>query len=150
MACLMGGMVGGSAAHAQAQRPELEYASAAIIRDTCLKWATERNLSVSIAVFDRHGTMVTQAHMDDAPVAVAAIAQWKGKSAATMHVSTGETAKWGGSAPQIANWQGGLPFFTKGGAPLGGIGVSGAQSDEDDACGSAGIAAAGMIAAVGE
>lgn len=134
-------------AQAQTPRPELDYASAARVRDSCIAWAAERKLEVSVAVFDRHGNLIAAGHMDGAPAAVGEIAQWKGRSAARMQVATAATAKWGGSAPDIANWQGGLPFATREGAPLGGVGVSGASSDEDEACGRAGIAAAGLVEA---
>lgn len=133
-----------SVAQAQTPRPELDYASAAKIRDGCIAWGGAKKLKVSVAVFDRHGTMIAQGHMDETPAAVGEIAQWKGRSAARMQVASAETAKWGGSAPGLANWGGGVPFATSGGAPLGGVGVSGASSDEDVACGKAGIAAAGL------
>ncbi len=131
-------------AGAQRLRPQLDYASAAVIRDQCIAWATERHLSVAIAVFDRRGAMLAFAQMDGAPTAVGAIAQWKGKSAAMMEVTTAETADWGGSAPDIANWRGGVPIFTAEGVSLGGVGASGAESEEDESCGRAGIAAAGL------
>lgn len=131
---------------AQTPRPELDYASAAKIRDGCIAWASEKNLAVAVAVFDRHGNLIALGHMDKARAAVGDIAQWKGRSAARIQVRTADTAKWGGSAPGIANWQGGVPFGTADGAPLGGVGVSGASAEEDEACGRAGIAAAGLTA----
>lgn len=139
------GVLAAGAAQAQTPRPELDYASAATVRDTCIAWAGERKLAVSVAVFDRHGNLIAQGHMDGAPAAVGEIAQWKARSAARMEVASGETAKWGGNAPGIANWRGGVPFATKDGAPLGGVGVSGASSEEDEACGQAGIVAAGLM-----
>jgi uncharacterized protein GlcG (DUF336 family) len=69
---------------------------------------------------------------------------WKGKSAATIHVASKETANWGPGAPGLASWEGGTPIFTPEGTALGGVGVSGASSADDSACGEAGIAAAGM------
>lgn len=135
----------GAPGAAQTARPELDYTSAATVRDACIAWATERHLKVSVAVFDRHGTLIAAGHMDGAPAAVGDIAQWKGRSAARMEVLTALTAKWGGHGPAIADWQGGVPFATGDGAPLGGVGTSGAESDEDEACGRAGIAAAGLV-----
>ena len=140
--------MGAMAAQAQTPRPELDYASAAKIRDGCIAWASAKKLEVSIAVFDRHGNLIAQGHMDDAPAAVGEIAQWKGRSAARIQAPTAETAKWGGSAPGVANWRGGVPFATRDGAPLGGVGVSGASSEDDEACGKAGIADAGLKAVV--
>ena len=80
--------------------------------------------------------------MDGAASAVGDYAQWKGRSAAMIHVASAETANWGRGPAQLATWEGGTPVFSAEGAPLGGVGVSGAQSAEDSACGRAGIAAA--------
>ena len=129
---------------AQTPRPMLDYASAAAIRDTCLAWAGERDLSVAVAVFDESGTLLAFAHMDGASSAVGGFAQWKGRSAATIHVASAETANWGEGPPGLATWEGGLPIFSADGVALGGVGVSGAQSAEDIACARAGIAAAGL------
>ena len=129
---------------AQTARPMLDYASAATIRDTCIAWASERNLAVAVAVFDESGKLLAFAHMDGASSAVGGFAQWKGRSAATVHVASAETANWGEGPPGLATWEGGLPIFSADGVALGGIGVSGAESAEDVACGKAGIAAAGL------
>ena len=132
------------AASAQTARPMLDYQTAATIRDACLAWAGERELTVAVAVYDEAGRLITFAIMDGTPTAVAGFAQWKGKSAATVHVASKETANWGAGAPGVATWEGGTPIFTPEGAALGGVGVSGAASADDSACGEAGIAAAGM------
>jgi uncharacterized protein GlcG (DUF336 family) len=129
---------------AQTSRPMLNYASAAAVRDACLAWAGERGLTVAVAVFDESGTLLAFAHMDGASSAVGGFAQWKGRSAATVHVASAETANWGEGPPGLATWEGGLPIFSAEGVALGGVGVSGAESAEDVACGRAGIAAAGL------
>jgi uncharacterized protein GlcG (DUF336 family) len=129
---------------AQTARPTLDYATAAQIRDGCLAWAGERGLDVAVAVYDESGRLVAFALADGAPTAVADFAMWKGKSAATIHVASKETANWGPGAPGLASWEGGTPIFTPEGTALGGVGVSGASSADDSACGEAGIAAAGM------
>ncbi|HEY6814408.1 MAG TPA: heme-binding protein [Croceibacterium sp.] len=129
---------------AQTARPMLDYASAAKIRDGCVAWATERKLSVAVAVFDERGTLMAFGLMDGAASAVGDYAQWKGRSAATIHVASAQTAEWGRGPPGLATWEGGVPVFSGNGAPLGGVGVSGAESAEDVACGKAGIAAAGL------
>jgi glc operon protein GlcG len=133
-----------SPANAQTLRPTLDYASAAKIRDSCLAWASEHKIKVAIAIFDSGGNLIAFAHMDGAPIAVAAFAQWKGKSAAMVQETSAETAKWGGSAPIIANWGGGIPILTAEGVALGGVGTSGGEVPEDTACGAAGIRAAGL------
>ena len=129
---------------AQTARPMLDYASAAVIRDTCVAWARQRNITIAVAVFDEGGKLLAFAHMDGAPSAVGEFAQWKGRSAATIHVASAETANWGNGPPGLATWEGGLPVFSADGVPLGGVGVSGAQSAEDVACARAGLAAAGL------
>ena len=129
-------------AGAQTARPMLDYASAAKIRDACVAWAAERKLAVAVAVYDERGTLMAFALMDGAASAVGDYAQWKGRSAATIHVASAETANWGRGPAQLATWEGGTPVFSAEGAPLGGVGVSGAESAEDAACGKAGIAAA--------
>lgn len=131
-------------APAQTARPMLDYTSAAAIRDGCVAWATERKLAVAVAVFDERGTLMAFALMDGAASAVGDYAQWKGRSAATIHVASAETANWGRGPAQLATWEGGVPVFSTAGAALGGVGVSGAQSAEDVACAKAGIAAAGL------
>jgi uncharacterized protein GlcG (DUF336 family) len=129
---------------AQTARPMLDYASAAKIRDGCVAWASERKLSVAVAVFDERGTLMAFALMDGAASAVGDYAQWKGRSAATIHVASAETANWGRGPAQLASWEGGTPVFSAEGVALGGVGVSGAESAEDAACGQAGVAAAGL------
>ena len=129
---------------AQTPRPMLDYASAATIRDTCLAWAAERRLTVAVAVFDESGKLLALAHMDGAASAVGDFAQWKGRSAATVHVASATTAEWGRGPPGLATWEGGIPVFSTAGVALGGVGVSGAESADDVACGKAGIAAAGL------
>ena len=131
-------------ASSQTPRPMLDYASAAAIRDTCVAWAKERNLAVAVAVFDEAGKLLAFAQMDGAASAVGDFAQWKGRSAATIHVASAVTAEWGRGPPGLATWEGGLPVFSPQGVALGGVGVSGAQSAEDVACAKAGIAAAGL------
>ena len=129
---------------AQTPRPMLNYASAATIRDACLAWAAERDLAVAVAVFDESGKLLALAHMDGAASAVGDFAQWKGRSAATVHVASAVTAEWGRGPPGLATWEGGIPVFSRDGVALGGVGVSGAESADDVACGKAGIAAAGL------
>lgn len=129
---------------AQTPRPMLDYASAAAIRDGCLAWAGERKLTVAVAVYDESGRLLAFAHMDGAASAVGEFAQWKGRSAATIHVASSVTAEWGRGPPGLATWEGGLPVFSAAGVALGGVGVSGAESAEDVACARAGIAAAGL------
>lgn len=134
-----------ASAPAQGLRPMLSLDTAAKVRDTCLAWAKERKLNVAIAVYDDAGRLVTFARMDGANTAVSDIAMWKGRSAATYRVASAETAKWNNPAfPGISTGGGGTPIFTADGKPLGAIGVSGAATEEDIACGEAAIAAVSL------
>jgi glc operon protein GlcG len=134
-----------ASAPAQVLRPMLSLDTAAKVRDTCLAWAKERKLNVAIAVYDDAGRLVTFARMDGANTAVSDIAMWKGRSAATYRVASAETAKWNNPAfPGISTGGGGTPIFTADGKPLGAIGVSGAATEEDIACGEAAIAAVSL------
>jgi uncharacterized protein GlcG (DUF336 family) len=130
---------------AQSPRPMLDYATAAKIRDGCLAVAAEKGFALGIAVYDNTGRLIAFAKMDGASTGAAELAQWKGKSAAVYGFPTSETAKWNGySAPDMATFEGGVPFYGADGTQLGGVGVSGAESKDDVACGQAGIAAAGL------
>jgi len=136
--------VAATPAPAQTARPMLDYATAAKVRDGCLAWAAEKKLTVAVAVYDEAGRLITFAIADGTPTAVAEFAMWKGKSAATVHVASKETANWGRGPSFLATWEGGTPIFAPDGTALGGVGVSGAESADDTSCGQAGIAAAGM------
>lgn len=140
----IGALVLSLPAAAQTPRPMLDYSSAATIRDACLAWAGERALTVAVAVFDEGGKLIAYAHMDGAPNAVGEFAHWKGRSSATVHVASSETANWGNGPSGLATWEGGIPIFSARGVALGGVGVSGAESSDDVACARAGIAAAGL------
>lgn len=132
-------------ASAQSARPMLDYTTAAKMRDACLEYARANKFEVAIAVFDDSARLITFARMDGVSTVVGDLAQWKGKSAATYRIASAETAKWNSpGAPSIATFGGGQPFFMSDGTPLGGVGVSGAVTDQDLACGKAAIAAGGL------
>jgi len=84
--------------------------------------------------------------MNNAPSGVGDIAEWKGRSAAVVEAKSSVTATWGGGVPGPASMAGGVSFATRDGAMLGGIGVSGATPEQDEACGMAAIEAAGLVA----
>ncbi|MEZ5947093.1 MAG: heme-binding protein [Hyphomonas sp.] len=133
-----------ASAEAQRAQPTLDLATAQTIVTACVAHAAAHDYGVAVAVFDQHGNLKAFAHMDTADAAVRDVAQWKGKSAATYGFTTAETAKWGGNAPNLAVWRGGLPIRLESGELIGGVGVSGAPSEFDEECGNTGIAAAGL------
>ena len=133
-------------ANAQTPEPTLDFSSAATIREACLAHAQEHGEAVAVSVYDQAGMLVTYARLDGTLPAAADIALWKGKSAAMYRRPTAETGEWDApEAPHIATFMGGLPIFSEDGAPLGGVGVSGAPSEFDEACSATGIAAAGLL-----
>lgn len=143
-ACLLASAA--CAASAQTMRPALDYASASTIRETCLAWAGQRGKPIAIAVFDARGMLVAYAHQDGASTAVGEIARWKGESSAKFGYATADIAQLNPPAnmPAVATIRGGVPIYTADGTLLGGVGTSGMSSEDDAACGAAGIAAAGL------
>ncbi|WP_028920300.1 GlcG/HbpS family heme-binding protein [Pseudoxanthomonas suwonensis] len=130
--------------HAQSLRPALDFATADAIRDHCLAAADRAGYTVAVAVFDAGGDLVSFGKDRTSPAA-GAVAQWKGRSAAIYGYSTAQTATWNiPAAPMISTAQGGVPIFTTDGQDLGGVGVSGAPSEFDEACGTAAVQAAGL------
>ncbi len=134
---------------AQAQRaePTMNLDTAQTIVSACVAHAGANGEGVAVAVFDQHGNLKAYGRMDTASTAVGEIAQWKGKSAAKYGFASAETAKWGNPGPDMATWRGGLPIRLETGELIGGVGVSGAASAFDEACGNTGIVAAGLPAA---
>lgn len=134
-----------AAAHAQAARPMLEYATAAKIRDACVAWAGSNKAKVAVAVYDDSGKLITFANMDGTLIGSNQLAQDKGKSAASFRMTTAMMADVVKNyVPGIIAAGGGQPFYTTAGVPLGGVGVSGGTVEEDIACGKAGVEAAGL------
>lgn len=136
-------------AFAQTARPTLDYASAAKIRDTCIAWATERNMKVAIWIMEPHGMPVALAHMDGVSAGVNEIARWKANSAAHFGRASGDAAGFTPppNTPNIASIGGGVPIYSADGVLLGGVGTSGGKVADDIACGVAGIEAAGLKSA---
>jgi uncharacterized protein GlcG (DUF336 family) len=120
--------------------------------DDCLKMsaaaqaeARKHGWIVAIAILDDGGHLLHFVRMDGATPANAAIAVEKGRTAATSRRSSGkweEMVKGGRTAmlkmPGILPVQGGMPIMA-GGSCLGGVGVSGVQSHEDEQIAQAGI-----------
>ncbi|WP_149193077.1 GlcG/HbpS family heme-binding protein [Luteimonas suaedae] len=141
MATLFGSM----GSQAQTARPVLDFATADAIRDHCLARAGQAGHAVAVAVFDDGGDLVSFANHGASPAA-AAVAQWKGRSAAIYRRSTRETASWNvPTAPMIAAMEGGVPLFARDGTAIGGVGVSGASSDFDAECGTRAAEAASLM-----
>src|SRR5437660_625226 len=109
--------------------------------------AKRNNWNVCIAILDDGGHLLHLARMDGASPANARIAVEKGRTAAESRRSTlvwEERLKAGRNSmlgmPGITPVQGGLPIMAEG-VCLGGVGVSGVQSTEDEQIAAAGIKA---------
>lgn len=113
---------------------------------TCLAEAKKENYDVAIAIFNQDGTLLSFTQTDGAAPATGEVARWKGLSAAHYRASTAETAKWNvPTAPNIATIQGGVAIFSKQGAALGSIAVSGAPPAFDERCGISATKAVGLV-----
>ena len=107
--------------------------------------AKKNNWNVCIAILDDGGHLLHLARMDGATPANSRIAIGKGRTAAESRRSTAmweERIKAGRHAmlgmPGITPVQGGLPIVVDG-VCVGGVGVSGVQSHEDEQIAKAGI-----------
>jgi uncharacterized protein GlcG (DUF336 family) len=103
--------------------------------------------NVAIAILDDGGHLLHFIRMDGATPANAAIAVEKARTAAVSRRSSGvweDMIKGGRTAmmkmPGILPVQGGMPIVVEG-TCIGGVGVSGVQSQQDEQIASAGIAA---------
>jgi glc operon protein GlcG len=111
--------------------------------------ARRNNWNVAIAILDDGGHPLHFIRMDGATPANARIAVEKGRTAAESRRSTGmweERIKQGRMSmlrmPGVTPVQGGLPIVVDG-VCVGGVGVSGVQSHEDEQIAAAGIGALG-------
>jgi len=126
-------------------RPELTLADCLRISVAAEAEARKNAWNVAIAILDDGGHLLHFLRMDGATPANAAIAVDKGRTAATSRRSSGmweKLVKDGRTGmlnmPGILPVQGGLPIVVEG-ACVGGIGVSGVQSQQDDQIAQAGI-----------
>ena len=135
--------------HAQDQRPgygpmvTLEQAKK--MAASAAAEARKNNWNMAIAVVDNYGQLVYYERMEDTQTASAAIAVEKGRTAAMYRRSTRvfqDGINKGG--PALLNLSGvmpvagGLPIMM-GGKVVGGIGVSGVTSDQDEQIARAGL-----------
>ena len=108
--------------------------------------AARRGLSVTIAVLDRAGHLVSLARLDGIHIGTVAVATAKAKTAALYNRPTAALSAGlaGGNTalltlPDLVALPGGLPLAVDG-ALVGAIGVSGAAPDVDEAIAAAGVA----------
>jgi uncharacterized protein GlcG (DUF336 family) len=130
------------------QRPMLTLEDCKKITAAAEAEARRNNWNVCIAILDDGGHLLHLARMDGATPANARIAIEKGRTAAETRRST---ANWQERVakrtellrmPGVTPVQGGLPIVVDG-TCVGGVGVSGVQSHEDEQIAAAGIKALG-------
>ena len=126
-------------------RKELTLADCRTLMAAAQAEAKKNNWNVAIAILDDGGHLLSFERMDGATPANAAIAVDKGRTAAMSRRSSGvweDMIKSGRTAmikmPGILPVQGGLPIVVDG-ACIGGVGVSGVQSHQDEQIAKAGI-----------
>jgi uncharacterized protein GlcG (DUF336 family) len=133
------------------QSKTVELAAAQQIVAAALAEATRRSVSVSAAVVDAGGHLVAFGRMDGAEIAGPVLAVDKAYTAVANRIATSELATLAGPGGELfglhANgggrfviFGGGLPI-TVDGAVVGGVGVSGASTADDEGCALAGLAA---------
>jgi glc operon protein GlcG len=128
-------------------RPALTLEDCVKISAAAEAEARKNNWNVAIAILDDGGHQLQFIRMDGATPANAAIAVEKGRTAAMSRRATGMWEKLIQDGrigmlnmPGILPVQGGLPILVDG-TCVGGIGVSGVQSQQDEQIANAGIAA---------
>jgi uncharacterized protein GlcG (DUF336 family) len=125
-------------------RPELTLADCEKVMAAALGEARRNNWIVAIAILDDGGHLLHFARMDGATPANAAIAVEKGRTAAMSRRASGSWQERIKSRPEMLKMpgilpvQGGVPILAEG-TCVGGVGVSGVQSHEDEQIAQAGI-----------
>lgn len=131
-------------------KPYLTLEMANTIADACeAKAKAEGWRKINIAIYDDGGNLKLFRRQDGAFMHSIQIAQMKGRTSAGMPRSTRALGELNYSKPDrpygineipgLAMFPGGLPILTANGDQLGGVGVSGATGDQDEACAQAGI-----------
>ena len=125
-------------------RPALTLADCERISAAALAEAERNNWIVAIAILDDGGHLLHFARMDGASPANARIAVAKGRTAAESRRTSGEWQERIKTRPEMLKMpgilpvQGGVPILVEG-TCVGGVGVSGVQSHDDERIARAGI-----------
>ncbi|MFT6287257.1 MAG: hypothetical protein ACJA09_002011 [Alcanivorax sp.] len=128
----------------------VNLATAKLMIKGCEAYAQEHSLApLAMAVYDRAGNLTLFINQDNAMQATTGFAMAKARTAAVSGVATGALGDLDyenherpigiANMPGLTVAQGGLPISTEDGEHLGGVGVSGASSTEDEACSRAAI-----------
>jgi glc operon protein GlcG len=127
-------------------KPSLTSADAQKVMIACKKAAKEKNWNVSIAIVDEGGYLVCVERLDGAVLQSAEFAILKARTAALSRGPTKSLEDVAKDRPATTTFPGRLPV--QGGVAMmyqgycvGGVGVSGVKSHEDEAVAYAGLAA---------
>jgi len=127
-------------------RPELTLADCERVMAAAAAEAKRNQWIVAIAIVDDGGHLLHFSRMDGATPANAAISVEKGRTAAMSRMTSGKWQERIKTRPEMLKMpgilpvQGGVPIVVDG-ACVGGVGISGVQSHEDEQIANAGIAA---------
>lgn len=127
--------------NAQLSAAQAEMIAAACINET----KASKPSAIAVAVFDAGGSLLAFRRMDGVATGIVDTAMNKGRGAALFGFSTREMRNWAISnasvtlLPGFSGLTGGVPIKTRAGELLGGVGVSGMSSDDDEACALAAI-----------
>jgi glc operon protein GlcG len=151
----IGLMLCSSAAMALETKPTLTLEIAQKMGAACEAKAKQEGWKMNIAVVNDGANLIYFEHMDGAYLGSIYIAQHKAMTSANFPFPTrafgelafGKDGKPGmvpgiADVPGIITFAGGLPIVTGNKVQIGGIGVSGGTSDQDEDCAKAGLAAA--------
>ena len=131
-------------------KPYLTLDMAKRIADVCeAKAAAEGWRKISIAIYDDGGNLKLFRRQDSAVMHSIQVSQLKGGTSAGFPRSTRALGEIAFSNPErphgieqvsgFAVFPGGLPIIADDGTQIGGVGVSGATGDPDEACAQAGL-----------
>jgi glc operon protein GlcG len=129
-------------------KPCLTSADAKLMMAACLAEAERNGWNVTIAIVDDSGTLLSLERMDGAPAISAIVAPDKAKASALTRQTTKFWEDRVKERPAFANFpagsllQGAVPIIHQGEC-VGGIGVSGVQSSQDEQIARAGLTALG-------
>jgi glc operon protein GlcG len=130
---------------AQESKTFLTQATAQKMAAACEAKAKAEGWKIIIAIVDDGGVLKHFTRMDDSFLISVEISQMKANTSAGIPFSSrkfGEIAqavKGIEFTPRTATFPGGLPIVTASGRHIGGIGVSGASGDQDEACAQAAL-----------
>jgi len=126
---------------------ELKLEQAETMANRACKKAEELGIQITVAVVDQHGNLKTLKRMDHTPLVTLESAQMKAYTAASAPISTEKLAEVNAAHPIHAFSNipgfllltGGIPLFSSSGEHIGGIGIGGGSSEQDETCAQAAI-----------